>query len=271
MTDKNNLYSTLKDGEPSGIKQNILAKMYPIILSILAFLIIYFYKHIKLNSRFIVYIFVGSLFGWTWNWFTVIYDSNYPGWLYHPWSVIFSNRGMVFEDFLFYPLCGALFYLVRYHIPDIGASKNSFKNIVLIVQFIIIVLLTYLFNSGGRSISLWFAIPGTLMLWITKDSWNLPRYFIVGMFVVLFGSNWDMIVTTIIPSIPGLAWASEWVYISFDAQGVAHHSTLWLDYSTHRWSWVGNIPIEIMYWFNISGWWFIYGLAQICEIKRVPK
>ena len=261
------LYSTLKDGKPSGTWQDILAKMYPIILGILAFLVAYLYRPIrkKLGVRFILYIALGSVVGWTWNWFTVVYGPNFPGWLYHPWSVLFSNRGMVFEDFIFYPLCGALFYLVRYHVPDIGVSKEVYKNITLTLMIALIIILTCVFGPGGRSISCWFAFPGFFMLWLTRKDLNLPRFFIVGMFVVLFGSNWDTLVTTIIPSIPGLSWASEWVYISFDAQGTAHHSTLWLSYGTHRWAWVGNVPVEIMYWFNISGWWFIYGMAQICE------
>ncbi len=258
-------------GEPKGVFQNILAKMYPIILIILTIIVTYLIKPLKskINLRFVIYILVGAFFGWSWNWFTVIFDPSMPGWAYHPWAIIGIKYGkMVLEDFIFYILCGALFYLVRYYTPNIGTSKESSKYIVLSCQIALTLFASYIFNVGGQSISLWFTIPGILMLWLTRDSWNLPRFFIVGMFVVLMGSNWDTIATTIIPSIPGYAWASEWFYISFDTQGIAHHSTLWLSYADHRWAWVGNVPIEIMYWFNISGWWFIYGLAQVCENWR---
>jgi hypothetical protein len=263
--------STLKDGKPSGVLQNILAKMYPIILGVITLIVMVLIRPIKFQWRFIVYLMAGSLFGWTWNWFTVIYDPLMPGWLYHPWAILgWHYKGMVFEDFVFYTICGALFYLIRYYTPDIGVSKKCWKYVVLAIQLAVIVLATFIFAAGGKSISLWFAIPGVFMLWLSRETWNLPRFFIVGMFVVLFGSNWDTIVTTIIPSIPGFAWASEWVYIAFNDQGLPHHSTLWLAYKTHRWAWVGNVPIEIMYWFNISGWWFIYGLASvICKKDRV--
>jgi len=79
---------------------------------------------------------------------------------------------------------------------------------------------------------------------------------------------WDIIAVTIIPSITGVAWASQWVYISFDSLGAAHHSIVWLNYNLNRWAWIGNSPIEITPWFSIAGWVFIYSLAQVFDTKK---
>lgn len=253
--------------KPKGLVQNIFARMYIIVLAVMAGIVLKYGKGFFKYKWFLLYMVIGSVAGWTWNLF-ITYSSKLPGWFYHPWSVVAGNKGMVLEDWLFYPICGALFYVVRNAIPNIGVWSMTSKNITIGVLYLLMIFATSIFTIGGQSISIWFAIPGLIMLFLNRYTLNLGRFFVVGLIIVALGQQWDMITTNIIPSITGWEWSAEWSYVYVDAGGISHHSALWLD---KKWSWIGNIPIEIMYWFNISGWIFIYGVGEVIDNIRYRK
>jgi hypothetical protein len=268
------LYSTLKDGEPKTTFQKILAKAYPIILGVMFITALVWLRKVKdsLNWKaFIVYLIIGAVFGWSWTMVMTFYDPHMPGWMYHPWAIIGLEWGVTIEDIFFYLLCGALFYVIRSFIPNIGSNDNPCKVLVLISFWILAALSIIFFNKGGLSITIWFLFPGALLFMLAYREINIPRFMIVGVIIVIFASVWDIMAVTIIPSIKGYSWASQWIYITWDAQGIPTHSKLWLDYTTHRWAWIGNSPIEITPWFSICGWIFIYSLAQVCEKYLIKK
>ena len=72
----------------------------------------------------------------------------------------------------------------------------------------------------------------------------------------LIATVWDLCATTIFPYL--FEAFPEWVYLSFDKNGVAYHSNVFLDYNKYSWGWIGNSPIEITPWFGIVGAYFNY-------------
>ena len=217
-------------------------------------------------SRFLIYICVGAVFGWSWNWFMCHFDS-IPAWIYHPWAFSGIKFGeMILEDFLFYPICGALFFLVRAIVPNFGVSSHRNK---LITWWALVgagIISWYVFSTAGQSITLWFLTPGLGMLILSWRRWNLPRFFICGSFIVILSSVWDIGVNLITPQLPGLSWASQWLYNSISA--IRPHSQVFLSHTAHPWAWIEAIPIEILPWFAIGGWVFIYSLAQLIHDKK---
>jgi hypothetical protein len=264
---KGYLDSTLTDGKPLTFLQKLLAKTYPIILCIFAIIIGNNIKKVLKSIRFWCYVMIGELVGLSWSITMTFYDPKYPGWLYHPWSIIGIDFGIVFEDIVFYIICGMLFFFIRQKIPNIGISKDWSKLLIFSGLMIFEGISLITFNFGGQSIILWFLIPGIIMLILSWKQWNLPRFFIMGAIINCLSIWWDTISSTIIPNIPGFSWASEWIYKSADKQGIWHHSNLWMNANICKWAWIGNVPIEIMFLFNISGWIFIYSLAQLIYDK----
>lgn len=260
---KDNLYSTYKDGKPKGILQFLIAHTYQLILITLTGLIIKGLKDIN-YKQFSIYIIVGAIFGWSWNVFMNQFDPNFPGWLYHHWSIIgWEFGGVVFEDIIFYVVCGGFFYILQNKIPEFGKGTALQKYIVVGVMSLLSILSCIIFGLAGVSITLWFMLTAIAFFIIAKDQIYLGKMFVIVGFVILFASMWDILVITIIPSIKGYAWASSWVYITFDINNIPHHSSLFLDYTNNRWAWIGNSPIEITPWFSICGGFFCYTLAEV--------
>lgn len=106
------------------------------------------------------------------------------------------------------------------------------------------------------------------MFFYTWKNWNIKHYLKLFAFVVTFATLWDWIAVSWITYIPGFSWASQWIYVSFDQLGNAHHSNLFLNYNKYPWAWIFNNPIEITPWFGIAGAMFIYSLQSTIEKIR---
>lgn len=260
---KENLYSTTKDGGPKGLPQNIIAKLYPLVLVCLSAIILKWSISVTgINWKKLGWVvLIGSVFGLSWTCAMTFFDPDFPGWIYHPWAIVGIDFGVVFEDLLFYPLCGIFFFIVKSKIPEIGVSKLSHKIAVFTVLLGLSIVSLFIWHFGGISITLWFMIPGLVMMIFSLKKLSVPKFLLTGLFIVFFACSWDILAVTILPNI--FTWANQWIYVSFDINGVAHHSTLWLDYTTNRWDWIGNSPLEITPWFSVSGWVFIYFLSEM--------
>jgi hypothetical protein len=265
-------YSVYKDGKPRTIIERVIGMAYSVIILFSAVLCLKMWKSAKarFNSwRLIAAVSIGATTGWAWNLFTVLYDKRFAGWEYAEWSVIGLFIAKIpIEDWLFYLIFGSIFIFIKAKIPNIG--KSSIKNVNLTLSLMVFLtgLVFVLSGPGGKSIAVAFAIPGLAMLVAVSRWLNLPRFFLTGAVVMLAGAGWDMLATNVIPNINGMAWASQWVYVTFDSLDNAYHSKLWLDYSACKWAWIGRVPIEVMFWFNCAGWWFIYGLSEILNVEK---
>jgi hypothetical protein len=238
--------------EKSEFLKELKDKRYSVILFLMALVTIG--GLIKLRNKFqgkvfIVYMSIGSLFGYTWQFFITYMDPKFCGWWYEPHKIWGSIGLISYEDIAFYPICGAFFYFIRLTIPNINTVKNYLLNFFSIIILSIIGITSLLvFNLGGISSTLWFLIPGLFMIVYTMKELNFFRFIFTGIFIVVLASVWDL-------------WIKDWIYITADL----NHSKLWLDYASHKWAWIKGSPIEITPWFSISGWVFIYPLAQTCE------
>lgn len=233
-------------------------KRYAIILFLMNLLTVY--GLIKLRNKFqikvfVVYMSIGSFFGWTWQIFVTYIDPNYCGWWYERHKIIGSIDLVSYEDVVFYPICGAFFFLIRLILPDIQWKLN-YKAILGSIIFIGILglLSIIIFEVGGKSSTYWFLIPGLLLMIYTRNELNFFRFIMAGIFIISFATIWDL-------------YVKDWLYITADL----HHSKIWLDYTTHKWAWIKRSPVEITPWFSFCGWVFIYPLAQACEKTLLKK
>jgi hypothetical protein len=178
-------------------------------------------------------------------------DPQCAGWWYEPHKIWGSVGLVAYEDIVFYPICGALFYLVRLVIPMTKSKIDPYLKITTLITLCLLGILSLIiFNTGGKSSTYWFLIPGLGMFIYSYKEINIGRFLFTGLFIIVLASVWDL-------------WIKDWFYITADLL----HSNLWLDYKTHKWAWIGRSPVEITPWFSISGWVFIYPLAQVCEKK----
>jgi hypothetical protein len=262
------LDSLTKDGGPDTIIKKVIALGYPLIMVVITFVTTYllFTKRSKMNFKvFIPHMIIGSMCGWFWGIFMEKYDSVFPGWLFHPWSIVGPEWILTLEDWLFYPICGALFYtifrLLKNNFRSSEWSKWSFQ----IFHIAITIFFIYFTGLAGKSIALQFALPAVLLFFYAWDRWDTLHYLKLFLFIVLFASIWDWAAVSWVASIPGFSWASQWIYLSFDGSGVAHHSSVFLSYAEHGWAWIFHDPIEITPWFGIAGAMFTYSLVMALD------
>lgn len=262
------LDSVLKDGPPKTKSQKFLALGYPIIVVIITvlttFLMIFKKEKIKFKV-FIPHMIIGSICGWMWGIFMEKVDPIFPGWLFHPWAVTGPEWILTIEDWLFYPVCGAFFYILFRLIKNKETSPEWSKWIFQIFHIAITLFFLYFTAAGGRSIALQFALVAIPLFFYAWDRWDTGHYLKMFSFIVLFAAIWDWAAVSWITYIPGMSWASQWIYVTFDAQGIAHHSSVFLSYSKCSWAWIFNNPIEITPWFGIAGAMFTYSLAMALD------
>ncbi|MDD5649414.1 MAG: hypothetical protein PHF86_03205 [Candidatus Nanoarchaeia archaeon] len=262
------LESVQKDGKPKTSLEKTIALGYPIIVAILtiitSFLLIF--KRKKMDFKvFIPHMIIGSICGWFWGIFMEKLDSNYPGWLFHPWAVIGPEWILTIEDWLFYPVCGAFFYTLFRLIKNTKKSNELSKWCFQIFHISITLFFIYFTSYAGKSIALQFAIISIPLFFYSWDRWDTLHYLKMFLFIIIFATLWDWAAVTWITKIPGFSWASQWIYVTFDSQGIAHHSSVFLSYKEHPWAWIFNNPIEITPWFGIAGAMFTYSLAMALD------
>lgn len=275
---KGKLFLNIKDGKPKTTAQKILALGYPIIVFITLIVTVIAIIKNKEKMRwdvFIPHMIIGSFCGWCWGIYMEKFDPNYPGWLFHPWAIIGPEWLMTLEDWLFYPVFGSLFYLIFRIVkssvkPYIKVAGRLIPTIPLrwafqLFHIGITLFFIYFSEEAGKSIAFQFALPAIVFFFYTFDRWDIVHYTKLFLFIVVFASVWDWVAVSWITYIPGFSWASQWVYVSFNAMGVAHHSSVFLNYTEYPWAWVFKNPIEITPWFGIAGAMFTYSLALSIE------
>lgn len=267
---KEKLFSQLKDGFPNTLIEKIVALGYPIVLIfILIVAIIGAIRFRKIwNWKIFTIVFsLCSVTGWMWGIYIQKFDPNFPGWLFLPWSVSNIEFILSFEDWLFYPFCTFLFYSFFRWIKESSFKDDNLKICVTISHILITCFFCYFSSICGISLALQCAIPAILLFFYAWDRWDVKHYLKFIFIVLLFEIIWDFIAVSWISYIHGMAWASQWVYIGFDANGNYIHSKVFIDYGKYPWAWVFKSPIEITPWFGLSVGMYFYSIVIAVDKK----
>lgn len=268
---KGKLFSHIKDGVPDTPLKKIVGFSYPIIMvsiALVSVVLLFFLPKDKLRIKtFAAAMVICSILGWVWGIWMLRIDPEFPGWLNAPWAIFGKEKFMVLEDWLFYPGCTALFYIIFRKVvssPKLPSSPNLFTFILLFYLFVTLFFLIFS-ATAGKSIAMMFAVPGIILFILSRKYIDLKTFVIFQTVIVLFEVIWDLLAVSLIHYLPGFAWASQWIYITFDSAGNYTHSSIFLDYGMHRWAWLFMNPIEITPWFGIAGGLFNYALFTFLD------
>jgi hypothetical protein len=257
---KGHLFSYVKDGYPDNIAESILGFAYPVELLLIITTCIILMLRLKPSLRryktWLFSITTGTILGGTWCCIMQKFDPDFPGWLFAPWSVTGLEFGLSIEDWIFMPASTTLFYVVFRMVSFDKESyyRNSGIHIIILSIYVLLSAVTLIFmNTAGRTEILMFILPAMIFYYYAKNIINIKKFLILQLFIVLFETIWDISAVSLVHSIPGLAWASQWTYLCFDAAGNAYHSSIFMQYSTHKWAWLLLNPVEITPIFGICG------------------
>lgn len=263
------LFSQNKDGVPKGIFQRLIGWGYPIALIVIW--VIAIIGAIKLRKIwkwkvFAIVFTLCSITGWLWGIYIEKYDPEFPGWLFLPWSICNLEFLLTLEDWLFYPACTFLFYYIFRAIKEDRNNKNeNLKIWTSIIHILITCFFCYFTAICGKSLAIQCAIPAIVLFFYAWDYWDIRHYFKFMGLVLVFEILWDYLAVSWLSYIPGMAWASQWVYITFDIDGNYLHSKVFLDYAKYPWAWIFKNPIEITPWFGLSVGMYFYALMIAVE------
>jgi hypothetical protein len=245
------LYSHLKDGLPQTWWQQTIGFAYPIFLCvIIAVCVICMLRLPSEKRRWKSYLFsvsCGTLVGAAGCLLTIKWFASFPGWLFPPWGVTGVEFGLTLEDLLFQPACTTLFYVFYRFITtnNIPSRSSHVSHTCIILTYAAIVLLSVFFlKTAGRLEIALYLIPGMALYWFSREYIIIKKFLVLQIFVLVFQATWDLMSVSVLHSIPGMAWASQWIYVSFDNAGNAFHSPVYLDYAKNRWAWIMYNPIE---------------------------
>jgi hypothetical protein len=281
------LFSCLKDGLPHNFWEYLLAYAYPIIIVGMVCIGIYSMVKFKPSERkwktYLFSISCGTILGAAWCILMQKHDPNYPGWLFAPWSVTGVEFGMTLEDWVFMVASTTLFYVIFRKLSTaipLVPSKAGPHAIVIICYCILAIGIFAETQLAGKTQIVMHMLPGIAFYVYARKVINCKNFLVFQISVILFEVGWDLLAVSLIHFIPGLAWASEWSYISFDAQGRFFHSTIFLNYGTHRWAWLLLNPLEITplmgicggilnYAMFVAGDKYFYSKSQVF-VRRIP-
>lgn len=260
------LDSQVKDGPPKTRGQKALAMGYPIVMVfvwLVGFLGAFLQKPKKWNWKTFWVVFpVCSITGLMWGIYIEKIDPNFPGWLFLPWTVSNKEFLLMLEDWTFYPGCALLFYLIFRALKAGQPSGDGPKIAVTGLHITVTCFFCYFSAACGKTLAWQCAIPSLFLFFYAWDKWNLSHYtkFML-LFVIPFEVVWDLVAVSLLSYIPGMAWASQWVYVAFDVSGKATHSSVFLSYNDHPWAWILKNPIEITPWFAVSVGMYFYSMV----------
>ncbi|MGD9202246.1 MAG: hypothetical protein PVI26_11825 [Chitinispirillia bacterium] len=254
---KEKLDSALKSGPPDNPAKKILAMGYPIIVLVtfIGTAIAIVKNRDKMKWQvFVPHIILSIILGSSWGIFMEKLDPEYPAWLFHPWAITNLEWILTIEDWCFYPVFTAFFYVI-YRFVKKKDSGSSYWVIMTFQIFHVAVVVFFLIftHTCGKSIALFFGLLPIFLFFYAADRWNVIHYSKYFIFIVIFASVWDWAAVSWITYIPGNEWASQWVYLTFDKSGNPHHSSVFLEYTANRWAWIFNNPIEISPGLGIMG------------------
>ncbi|MBN1981531.1 MAG: hypothetical protein JW795_08375 [Chitinivibrionales bacterium] len=265
------LFSHTKDGLPNTPAKKALGYAYTIIviaLTIFSIIWVILLPKSQLKIRtFAVAMVLSTALGYIWDTWMLKADPTYPGWLMAPWAIVQKEFILTLEDILFFPACALLFYCIFRRLSIKGTPWTSpYGHYTVIgVYSILIIIALCITATAGRSEALLFGIPGVCMYIYARNTINIKRFLIFQIVILAIQSGWDLVAVSLIHRIPGFAWASQWIYISFDQMGNYYHSKVFLDYGTHQWAWILDNPVEITPWFGIVGGLFNYTFFAACD------
>ncbi len=269
---KGQLHSQLKDGKPKGSFQKIIAMGYPItvlIMGIVTGIWTFLRKEDMKWKVFWPFITLTTISGYMWGWFILKADPDYTSWLFYPWTSVGEIFGMCIEDWLFYPICSTLFYLIYRKYKSTSVSKDITKIWFMIIAILFTQFFLYFTDLCGRILAIQSAIFGLLLIFYVWDRLDVKHFLKFAVFMILFAGIWDYIAVSLLAK--HWAWCSHWAYITFDISGMHYHSSVYLDYGRYPWAWILNNPIEITPWLAISTSYYIYFIIASLDKLFFPK
>ncbi len=253
------LYSIVKDGpgpvQGPGVFLNYGYQIALFLLVCLCVLAITALRNRWKWRTYIPFLAFTSGIGWSWNIYILQVDSLFPSWMMRPEGQVGPEFLQTFEDWVFYPVTATVFYsayrFLQTRVKDFGHTRNGAAMALFGFFMTCFVFFTFFTGHCGKSLGIAFGLP-TIALWLY--SWkhiNVKLFVFFLFFAVAFESIWDWIGASWLHRIPGLSWAVHWFYLSFDAAGNPHHSSVFLSYAHNPWAWIFDNPIEITPWFGI--------------------
>ncbi|NLP02679.1 MAG: hypothetical protein GX089_09315 [Fibrobacter sp.] len=269
----------LKDGLPSTLFEKIIARNFLIsdiiVLIVSIILMIVLTKRKKWRWHAFWYICIpsaasGLLLG------AIIYkiDPEFPGWVVPPWSSSGWIGFWCVEDILFYIFLTIFFYGV-YRLTEGDTETTDFKwaQGLKITFFIFMWTASLLMLSFGgicgKLETLMYAVPSMVLMIYAWHKINCRHMLLFIGTMVFFEILWDCFAVSWIYHYK--SWAPGWIYITWDQNGIAHFSSVFLDPAKHRWAWIFNNPVDITPWYGITGSSFIYMAINSVDIFLVRR
>jgi len=254
------LYVYLKDGPPVSWWQQGLGFSYPLFLCCILIACFVFMRLLPAGRRkwksYFFSVGCGTILGAAGCFLTYRAKGQFPGWLFPPWAVTGIEFGLTLEDWLFLPACTTLFYIFYRFIKiknDTTSRNHPFHYSALCVYCALSIAVVLVTKTAGRLEIALYVVPGMALYWFARENIEIKKFFFLQIAILVFQASWDLVSVSLLHMIPGLSWASQWIYISFDQVGNYFHSPVFLDYKTHRWAWVLFNPVEMTPLFGICG------------------
>lgn len=266
LAQKGELYAYLKDGLPHEWWQVVLGYSYPIAMIAITILSVVLYMKLSGEKKrwksMLFGVGYGTIAGWIWGYLMLNWTGDFPGWVFPTWAVTGIECILPLEDILFYPFCTLLFYVIYRSVRSFDNSWDKPWVFNTIILFYIAVIGFYLFNTSvcGKAVSLMFAIPGLALFIYARDRVTVKRFLSFQVILILINTLWDWWAVSWMHALPNMAWASQWVYVSFDQFGNHFQSPIFLDYKEYPWAWIFHNPIEGTPWMGIAGGLLNYSL-----------
>lgn len=266
---KGALFGTIKSGLPDTFLKQLLSKSYIIVLAGLFVLDLFLITKLKKKftwRQFALVVGIGTIIGYAYGLFMGHYDDGFPGWLFHPWMItgVAYSWWLIFEDIIFYPICGTLFYMIILAMPN-DKKQHNVLFVAIPMCYMLMTAWIYIFFDGwgAKILPIVFGIPAILCYLIAYDKIQPVKFLLCSLIFVPFAIIWDFYGVYAMHIIPGLEWCEQWSYIVFDKSGgYIHSKLLYEDYATHRWAWIFHAPLAVTPLFSVYGTFFIYSLVE---------
>lgn len=196
------LYEYLKDGKPESLLEQLIGIGYPIIMTSIICLCFFFYSKLPENKKrlnsLITSVGIATVLGWIWNILMIHSDPIFPSWLFPPWSVTNIEFIQSLEDWLFYPGCTTLLYIVyRYiDIEDMVENRPLVMNIIIVIYTFIILFFLLFTELCGQTVTLVFAAPGLLLFIYCRDVINVKKFIYFLPAPLILNCIWDWYAVT---------------------------------------------------------------------------
>ena len=261
-------YDSVNNGLPKTLKEKILSKhyLYSVIAQFFIGLAIAKKINYKFNCKktFITAFLISIPMSFMWGAYMAYSDPTYKGWFSMSFNSIGSIGYWSIEDCLFYPGAFVMFYFLYRWVQSwklIDFKHSVFFKWVFFLSFLnLICFMLFFSHSCGVSLTLMFSVPGLAIMVCRWSKINFKTFIIYFIIMVVLEVVWDVSAVSFLRFWKG--WAAGWRYLSFDANGVVHHSNVFMSYP--KW-WLFESPMEITPYYAISGAPYAYLLIDILD------